>query len=249
MGYDHNALLVGDETTVRTFLTPGLESIPLRLVFSDSGEKALDQMQSAKTPFALVISDQRLPGMTGTKFLEQAKKQFPDVVCLLLTRYSDMKIIMDSVNKGAVHRYILKTREDQDCFDAIMTGLKQYEIQEDARGELEKAKALNKRLHQLDSQLIDSTKALDQAHAEIDLEIVRLEEKIKTDTFKLNPATGQMISRIETVLTEKQGLTIEKIDQLFSHTIKQVFGQFGEAAKRSGFQMPRPKADNVNEKE
>jgi len=159
-GNDHKALLVGDKIKVKSFLTPALESTPLVLVFSQSGEDALEQIKSSKTPFSLVISDQRLPGMEGTVFLQHAKEHSPDSVRLLLTRYSDMGTIKDSVNRGAVHSYVLKTRGDQEPVDAIETALNQYEIQMETKAQLKKAKALNKQLYKLDSELIDSTKSI-----------------------------------------------------------------------------------------
>lgn len=241
---DHKALLVGDETKVKNFLAPALELIPLGIVFSHSGEAALEQIKSADTPFSLVISDQRLSGMEGTVFLQQAKILSPDTVRLLLTRYSDMETIKDSVNRGAVHRYVLKTKGDQDSVDAIKTALNQYEIQLETKAQLKKAKALNKQLYKLDCELIDSTKSLDQAHADIDQEIAGLEAQITEASEEIGLDQDQAIGQVETALEETQGITAAEIDRFFSHAVKQVFAEFGEAAKRSGFQMLSPKSED-----
>ena len=241
---DHKALLVGDETKVKSFLTPALELIPLDIVFSHSGEAALELLKSAKPPFSLVISDQRLPGMEGTVFLQQAKIHSPDTIRLLLTRYSDMETIKNSVNQGAVHRYVLKTKGDQDPVGAIKTALNQYEIQLETKAQLKKAKALNKQLYKLDSELIDSTKSLEQAHADIDLEIAGLEAQITEASEEIGLEPYQVIGQMETTFEETNGVTAPELDLFFSNAVKQVFAQFEEAAKRSGFQMPSPRSED-----
>ncbi len=236
----HKALLVGDKSKIMRFLNTDRTSLPMESRFSENGESALEIIQSDPSTFSLVISDQRLSGMTGTSFLEQVKNSSPDTVRLLLTRYSDMDTIKSSVNKGAVHRYIFKAKGDGDAMDEIRTGLNQYEIQMETKADLEKAKDLNRQLYELDSELIDSRKSLDQAHEDIDREITSLETEIREETAKGGLTSGQVIELADEHLTDQGGITAEKIDQLYSHSIKQVFAQFEEMAKRSGFQMPKP---------
>ncbi|MCG8632217.1 MAG: response regulator [Desulfobacterales bacterium] len=234
----HKALLVGDKSKVLRFLNIDVSALPVEARFSENGEAALEIIQSE--PVALVISDQRLSGMAGTHFLEQVKKHSPETVRLLLTRYSDMDTVKSSVNKGAVHRYIFKVRGGGDAMEDICAGLNQYEIEMEIKADLEKAKDLNRQLYELDSELIDSRKSLDQAHEEIDLEISRLEAEIRKGAARGGLTSGQVAELADTHLGGQGGITAERIDQLYSHSVKQVFARFEEIAKRSGFQMPKP---------
>ena len=61
-----------------------------------------------KIDAAVVVSDQRMPGMSGIEFLKQAKERRPDTVGILLTAYADLPVIIDALNSGAVERYIQK---------------------------------------------------------------------------------------------------------------------------------------------
>ena len=86
----------------------------LRIIFrqdyevhtATSGAAALQILQS--TPVDVVVSDQRMPGMTGIEFLDQVRRLQPSAMRLLLTGYSDLAAIVGSVNEGEVFRFINK---------------------------------------------------------------------------------------------------------------------------------------------
>ena len=86
----------------------------LRIIFrqdyevhtATSGAAALQIMQS--TQIDVVVSDQRMPGMTGIEFLDQVRRLQPSAMRLLLTGYSDLASIVGSVNEGEVFRFINK---------------------------------------------------------------------------------------------------------------------------------------------
>ncbi len=58
-------------------------------------------------PIQVIISDQRLPGMTGVAFFERMKTEFPDAIRLLLTGYADIRAVIDAINAGVIYRYIV----------------------------------------------------------------------------------------------------------------------------------------------
>ena len=76
------------------------------LHYALGGPQAL-QMLDRLDP-AVVVSDQRMPGMNGIEFLKRAKERRPDTVGVLLTAYADLAVLIDAVNSGAVDRYIQK---------------------------------------------------------------------------------------------------------------------------------------------
>lgn len=82
-----------------------------RVLRADSGPAALDiirQLQLRNEPVALFLSDQRMPGMTGVEFLEQAKAIYPDAKRVLLTAYSDTEAAINSINRVQINHYLLK---------------------------------------------------------------------------------------------------------------------------------------------
>jgi signal transduction histidine kinase len=70
------------------------------------GDEALAMM--AQEPVSVVLCDQRMPGMTGDRFLEQVRKQYPDTVRILITAYADLQALIRSVNEGQIFAYVAK---------------------------------------------------------------------------------------------------------------------------------------------
>lgn len=77
-------------------------------------------------PYAVVISDMRMPGMNGAQFLAQVREKAPNTVRMLLTGYTDVNAAMDAVNEGNIFRYLTKPCEKQVLVAAINIGLTQY---------------------------------------------------------------------------------------------------------------------------
>src|SRR5262245_52345670 len=76
------------------------------LHYALGGEAALAELERLDP--AVIVSDQRMPGLSGIEFLKCAKERRPDAVGILLTAYADLSVLIDAVNSGAVERYIQK---------------------------------------------------------------------------------------------------------------------------------------------
>ncbi|HXQ96302.1 MAG TPA: FAD-dependent oxidoreductase [Candidatus Acidoferrales bacterium] len=82
-----------------------------RIVAAESGPSALDaarRLSLRGTPVALYLADQRMPGMTGTEFLEAARDIFPDAKRVLLTAYADTEVAIQAINSIRLDHYLLK---------------------------------------------------------------------------------------------------------------------------------------------
>jgi thioredoxin reductase (NADPH) len=82
-----------------------------RVMRAASGQAALDTLAQLKTrqePVALIISDQRMPGMTGVEFLERARSLYPDAKRVLLTAYADTEAAIRAINTARIHYYLNK---------------------------------------------------------------------------------------------------------------------------------------------
>ena len=93
----------------------------------DSGEKALASARD-NGPFAVVISDMRMPGMNGAQFLARLRQSVPETVRMLLTGYTDLDAAMDAVNEGNIFRFLTKPCEKNVLTNAINAGLEQYRL-------------------------------------------------------------------------------------------------------------------------
>ena len=79
-------------------------------------------------PYAVVISDMRMPGMNGAQFLARVRQKAPETVRMLLTGYTDLDAAMHAVNEGNIFRFLTKPCEKEVLTQAIAAGLLQYHL-------------------------------------------------------------------------------------------------------------------------
>jgi len=104
-------LFVDDEERVLSALSALFDG-NYAMATASSGAAALARLKEKR--FLVVVSDQRMPGMTGVEFLRQAKALAPNAVRLLLTGYSDLAAIVGSVNDGEVFRFVSKPWQQEE---------------------------------------------------------------------------------------------------------------------------------------
>ena len=79
-------------------------------------------------PYAVIVSDMRMPGMSGAQFLAKARKSAPDTVRMLLTGYTDLGAAMEAVNEGNIFRFLTKPCAKDVLVAAINSGVEQNEL-------------------------------------------------------------------------------------------------------------------------
>lgn len=89
-------------------------------------------------PYAVIISDLRMPGMDGIEFLSAAKVVAPDSIRFLLTGNADLEVAIEAVNRGNIFRLLLKPCPTDNLVDAIQAGIQQYRLVTAERVLLEK---------------------------------------------------------------------------------------------------------------
>jgi len=87
------------------------------LHYALGGKSALDDL--ARLDPAVIITDQRMPGLSGLELLRRAKKVRPDAVGILLTAYADLPVLVEAINSGAVYRYVQKPWDNKEL-EAIL---------------------------------------------------------------------------------------------------------------------------------
>jgi response regulator RpfG family c-di-GMP phosphodiesterase len=100
-------------------------------------EPALDLMSGGE-PYALVVSDLRMPGLDGIALLTRIKDQWPDTVRMMLTGYADVDSAIKAVNEGAVFRFLTKPCDTDTMVRALVDGIRQYRLVTAERDLLEK---------------------------------------------------------------------------------------------------------------
>ncbi len=104
-GRRHTLLVVDDEPDVLESLRH-LFHRAYRVLTAENGHAALEIL--GREDVHVILSDKRMPGMTGDAFLAQARAARPDAVRMLFTGYADIQAVINAVNEGRIFRYILK---------------------------------------------------------------------------------------------------------------------------------------------
>ena len=118
-------LLVDDEVRVLDSLE-ALLAMDHRVLRADRPDAALDLL--AREEVALVISDQRMPGMLGTELLSRACEVAPDTVRVLLTAFTDADALMDSINAANIYHFILKPWDPAELTHTVRRGVERYRL-------------------------------------------------------------------------------------------------------------------------
>ncbi len=96
------------------------------VVTAESGHEGIDLL--AHHDIALIISDQRMPGMNGIDFLTQAARIRRHTTRIILTGYTDVGDLVKAINSGVIYRYITKPWINTDLMQTVRSGLEHYEI-------------------------------------------------------------------------------------------------------------------------
>ena len=126
MNIPHSAVLYVDDDprNLHTFRLAFRDRF--RVETAGSGEEALQIL--AREPIAVLLADQRMPGMTGSQLCATVKRQFPDVIRMILTAYSDIGALVEAINTGEVSRYFIKPWREEELADAIRAGIDAFQL-------------------------------------------------------------------------------------------------------------------------
>lgn len=122
----HTVLCVDDEINILNSLKRLLRKENYTLLIASSGNEGLKIMKDHDVH--LVMSDQRMPEMSGTEFLAEIKEKYPDVIRIILTGYTEVDAITESINRGHIYKFFLKPWNDENLKLEINKALDQYDL-------------------------------------------------------------------------------------------------------------------------
>ncbi|MBN1966620.1 MAG: response regulator transcription factor [Anaerolineae bacterium] len=115
-----SVLVVDDESAIRYSITKTLQRVGYQVDAAASGEEALQLLESRH--YEVVLTDIRMPGISGVDLLAHIKKQAPDAIVILLTGYASLETAVESLRLGA-HDYLVKPSSSQDIRDSVARGI------------------------------------------------------------------------------------------------------------------------------
>lgn len=105
-----------------------------------------------KQPIHIILSDQRMPEITGVEFFEQVLVLYPPIMRILITGYADINIVVDAVNKGKIFKYIQKPWNNEQLKESILQAYDVYKEQMLQKKDLEELRTVNEQLEFLARQ-------------------------------------------------------------------------------------------------
>lgn len=119
-------LFIDDEANILSALKRLFRPLGYNIFTAKSGAQALAILE--KEPVDIVISDMRMPQMTGAEVLERIRGKWPDMVRILLTGYADITSTIAAINRGEIYRYIAKPWDDNDIVLIVRDALERKHL-------------------------------------------------------------------------------------------------------------------------
>lgn len=139
----HKLLIVDDEKEILRSLTLTFTE-NYEVFTASSGAEALEIIK--QQDIALIITDQRMPQMTGVELLEKVIQINPRIIRIILTGYTDTAALIQAINQGHIYQYITKPWERQELRLIVQRALETYELEIENRRLLKELQAANERL-------------------------------------------------------------------------------------------------------
>ncbi len=118
------------------------------ILLAESGPEGLEIMRNNE--IAVIISDQRMPGMSGTELLEIVAKEFPDTVRFILTAFTDYDTVVESVNRGQIYGFFNKPFDADNVRQSVRKALELYELRSEKSNFIKQLEKANQELMGMD---------------------------------------------------------------------------------------------------
>jgi response regulator RpfG family c-di-GMP phosphodiesterase len=169
MRHEHTVLFVDDEVNILKALQRLLRSEDMNVLCASRAQEALEVLE--KHPTQVVVTDQRMPEMSGVDFLAHVRDRQPDIVRMMLTGYTEMKVAVDAINRGEIYRLITKPWND----DELRATLRQAFDHADLKAEIKRLNHVTREQNfklqdmnrNLEGKVRDRTKQLAEKHQQL----------------------------------------------------------------------------------
>jgi two-component system NtrC family sensor kinase len=162
---DATMLVVDDDDDVRRALARALGRLPCRLLEAADGAEGLRILE--REPVQVVVSDHRMPGMSGVEFLRVVKERWPRVQRVLVAGRADTAAVEEAVNRSEVFRFLWKPWDDAHLVLTVQSAIDQHALVEDHARLASLARERAAELERLNGELAaQGSRAIDRAAEE-----------------------------------------------------------------------------------
>jgi len=194
-------LLVDDEENVLSSLERLLSRNGYRILKASSGLAGLELLEH--NDVGVIISDQRMPGMTGVEFLTQVKHYYPDIVRIMLSGFADLKAVTEAINQGAIYKFLTKPCNKDLLRTNVGEAFRHFEIKRENEYLTQQLQASNREL----DDALKAAESATQAKAEF---LAKMSHEFRTP---MNGVLGMTELLLETRLSSAQRDYVKAINR------------------------------------
>ena len=169
MRHEHTVLFVDDEVNILKALQRLLRMEDMHVLTASRANEALELLE--RNPTQVVVSDQRMPEMSGVDFLAVVRERHPDMVRMMLTGYTEMNVAVDAINRGEIYRLITKPWNDDELRATIRQAFDHADLKAEIKRLNQVTREQNFRLQDmnrnLEGMVRDRTKQLGEKHQQL----------------------------------------------------------------------------------
>ena len=208
-------LLVDDEPSVLSSLKR-LFFRQYEITLAEGGQAALDILE--KESFDMIISDMRMPGMSGAELLKVCNEEYSDMIRVLLTGYSDLDSAIQAVNEGNIYRYISKPWDNDHLRNVVAEALETRDLKNTNIRLNHHIGEQNEELERLNRELQDKYEASTHAVGEAE---AKLEKAYATLRQEFDSMVHILVATLELRLGEESGSNqrFAHLASIFSHLV------------------------------
>ncbi len=229
---DHCVLFIDDEANILKALQRLLRNEPCRVLTASRGSEALEMLERERPQ--VVVSDQRMPEISGVDLLQAVRQRHPDVVRILLTGYTEMNVAVEAINRGEIFRLVTKPWNDEELKATLRQAFDTYDLKGEIRRLNQVTREQNLKLQELNRDLEftvqERTKQLFDKHQELRIAYIQtikaLAEAVDAkDTY--TRGHSERVGVYASKVARELGLPKDQIERVYIAGVLHDLGKIG----------------------
>lgn len=227
-----SVLFVDDETNILKAVRRLFKGEPFEIETAESGPAAIEFLSN--NPVQVIVSDQRMPGMTGVDLLSRIREQWPDIVRIMITGNTEMKIAVEAINRGEIYRMITKPWADEEMRATVKEALNLYSLKSEIKRLNLITREQNTELHDLNKNLetkvAERTQEIRQKNMELSLAYMNTIKALAGAIDAKDTYTGGHSARVGMyagMIARQMGLEEHRVRRVYIAGILHDIGKIG----------------------
>ena len=229
---EHAVLFVDDEGNILKAVQRLLRNEPWNVLTASRGSEALEILD--QTQAQVVVSDQRMPEMSGVDLLQAIRERRPNVVRMMLTGYTEMNVAVEAINRGEIFRLITKPWNDEELKATLRQAFDHFDLKEEIKRLNQITREQNLKLQDmnrnLEQKVRDRTKQLAEKHQELRVAYIQTIRALAEAVDAKDPHTfghSERVGVFASKMARELGLPKELIERVYIAGLLHDVGKIG----------------------